>query len=390
MKYNSMNYWGILVALIVSSSTACVAQLKVVCIGNSITQGKIGLKSDSSYEYSYRPWLWEKLLRTGFNVDMVGFHPYFFDERNDNMMPGFESGGVSFDRDCEAYYGITSSQFVRGTTSTGWTGTPLPDFRKRINDPQRGYTPHIALIHIGTNDPDSTNQLVKDTRDNIVEIIRVLRQRNPSITVFVAKLITGWKKINNEVEEMCREVNTGQSRVVAVDMATGFINDPKLNGTMTYDYVHPNKAGQLFMMERWYNGIVENIRDTEAPVLAGRPVLTDKSSDRVAFSWPAATDNFGIKSYQIIVDGEVVAEISPHVLSYRINDARKRHVFKVSIKAKDWGGNFSNEITAAFKVKRIMKANRKNLNFRPHNSFCHFILLVRFNHENRLPFFKGL
>jgi len=93
------------------------AQLRIVCIGNSITQGKIGLKSDSSYEYSYRPWLWEKLIRTGFSVDMVGFHPYFFDEKNGNLILKFETNGIPFDRDSEAYYGITSSGVLRGSTS---------------------------------------------------------------------------------------------------------------------------------------------------------------------------------------------------------------------------------------------------------------------------------
>jgi hypothetical protein len=57
--------------------------------------------------------------------------------------------------------------------------------------------------------------------------------------VIVAKLITGWKKINTRVDALCKELNTAQSPVVSVDMATGFINDPKVAGTMTYDYVHP-------------------------------------------------------------------------------------------------------------------------------------------------------
>lgn len=132
------------------------AQLKIVCIGNSITQGKAGLKGDSSYEYSYRPWLWEKLIKAGFKVDMVGFHPYFFDETKGNLSMEFIVNGIAFDRDCEAYYGITSAEFVNGSTSSGWTGAPLPKFADRINDAQKGYMPDMALIHIGTNDKDST------------------------------------------------------------------------------------------------------------------------------------------------------------------------------------------------------------------------------------------
>ena len=239
-----------------------LAQLRIVCIGNSITEGKSGLKKDSSYEYSYRLWLWEKLIRTGFKVDMVGFHPYFFDEKEGSLSMTFTTNGLSFDRDCEAYYGITSEAFVKGSESKGWTGAPLPSFEQRINDKKRGYTPDIALIHIGTNDRDSTVMQVAATRENIGEIIRVLRAKNPAVMVFVAKLITGWKKINGQVDALCKEWHTKQSPVFAVDMATGFINDPKAKGTMTFDYVHPNKAGQLFMMERWYSAIVHNLRQT--------------------------------------------------------------------------------------------------------------------------------
>jgi lysophospholipase L1-like esterase len=222
------------------------------------------LKGDSSYELSYRPWLWQKLLKTGFKVDMVGFHPYFFDENEGNLTMKFESGGVAFDRDSEAYYGITSADFVNGSSSAGWTGAALPRFVDRMNDAKRGYTPDIALIHIGTNDRDSTEEQVTATRKNIVEIIQALRSKNPSVIVLVAKLITGWKKINRQIDPLCRELYTDESPVIAVDMATGFINDPKAKGTMTYDHVHPNKAGQIFMMERWYEAIVKTVKPPQS------------------------------------------------------------------------------------------------------------------------------
>ena len=135
-------------------------------------------------------------------------------------------------------------------------------FLDRINDPAKGYTADIALIHIGTNDADSTQEQVAAARKNIGESITVLRSKNPRVLVLLAKLITGWKKINGQIDAICREWNTKESRVVAVDMTTGFINDPKMEGTMTYDHVHPNKAGQLFMMERWYKAIVQNLPDT--------------------------------------------------------------------------------------------------------------------------------
>ncbi|MEO7800583.1 MAG: GDSL-type esterase/lipase family protein, partial [Ginsengibacter sp.] len=328
---------------IICAHTAC-AQLRIVCIGNSITQGKIGLRADSSYEYSYRPWLWGKLVTNGIKVDMVGFHPYFFDEREGSPTMKFEVNGVAFDRDCEAYYGITSTDFLNGNVSAGWTGAPLPKFADRINDAGKGYTPDIALIHMGTNDSDSTAEQVVATRKNIGAIIQVLRNKNPSVVVFVARLITGWKKINEQVDALCQEWYTAQSPVVAVDLATGFINDPKVEGTMTYDHVHPNKKGQLFMMERWYKSILENLHDVEPPVMDRKPVIVHKKGNSATLSWNVANDNYGIKSYVISMNGKSLATIDHDNNSYTVKNLKQGLNYSFSIKAKDWSGNLSDAI----------------------------------------------
>jgi hypothetical protein len=323
-----------------------------VCIGNSITQGKIGLKGDSSYEYSYRPWLWEMLIRAGFKVDMVGFHPYFFDEKVGSLSMKFEAHGVSFDRDCEAYYGITSDAFVNGSESKGWTGAPLPKFSERINDAEKGYTPDIALIHIGTNDPDSTGEQVEATRRNIGEIIRVLRGKNPAVVVIIAKLITGWKKINTQIDAICQEWHTGQSPVIQVDMATGFINDPKVEGTMTYDHVHPNKAGQLFMMKRWYDAIVQNLQDTVPPSMVGKLLVMHQFRNRATLSWAAATDNYGIKAYEVLVNGKLITTTNQNILHYTLKNLQSGQQYKIRIRAKDWAGNTSKGMVATITIRK--------------------------------------
>jgi hypothetical protein len=264
----------------------------------------------------------------------------------------FVSHGLSFDRDCEAYYGITSAAFVAGSESKGWTGAPLPTFKDRINDPQKGYTPDIALIHIGTNDPDSTREQIAATRKNIGEIIRVLRDKNPAVVVIVAKLITGWKKINGQIDDLCREWHTKKSPVVSVDMATGFINDPKQEGTMTYDHVHPNKAGQLFMMERWYQAILQNLNDVVPPSMKGKPVITNRGAGSVTLSWPAATDNYGIKSYLISVNGKVVATVGSDKRSFQLKDLGKGANHTITVRATDWWGNSSNAIAGTVKLNK--------------------------------------
>ena len=58
---------------------------KVLCCGDSITQGKVA--GDTIKELSYRYWLWEKLDSADYKVNMVGSNPIWFTE---NKMKGLK------------------------------------------------------------------------------------------------------------------------------------------------------------------------------------------------------------------------------------------------------------------------------------------------------------
>jgi len=236
--------------------------VRIVCMGNSITQGKIDKTSKVITQLSYRPWLWEKLDSAGINVDMVGYTNLWFDESASNMAttPVSQYTGHDFDRDHDSYYGITSSGLLNGDASTGWTGSALP----KLSDRLKTYTADIALLHIGTNDADAA---VNTTVSNIEAIIDALRVANPNVVVFVAKLITGWKPINAKVDQIVTKKSTLASPVIAVDLATGFVNDvANPNTTMTFDWVHPNPKGQKFMAERWFKAIQKQLSlNTDLP-----------------------------------------------------------------------------------------------------------------------------
>ncbi len=224
--------------------------IRIVCMGNSITQGKIDKTSKVITQLSYRPCLWEKLDSAGINVDMVGYTNLWFDETVSNMAitPVSQYTGHVFDRDHDSFYGITSGGLLNGDSSSGWTGSALP----KLSDRLKTYTADIALLHIGTNDADAA---VNTTVSNIETIIDALRVNNPKVVVFVAKLITVWKPINAKVDQIVTNKSTEVSPVIAVDLATGFINDISKPGCMTYDWVHPNPLGQEFMAKRWFAAI---------------------------------------------------------------------------------------------------------------------------------------
>jgi hypothetical protein len=241
-----------LISLFLISSLYLVAQtpVRIVCLGNSITHGKIDKPSNTIVQLSYRPCLWEMLDSAGVNVDMVGYYKLWFDESPTNLAPTPVSKhtGHVFDRDHDSYYGAKSYDLLYGNQSSGWTGSPLP----KLSDRLKYYTPDIALVHIGSNDPDS---ILNKTVLNIETIIDELRTKNPKVIVFVAKVITVWRAINTKVDQIAADKNTEESPVIAVDLATGFINDPANPNTMTFDWVHPNPKGQRFMADRWYKAI---------------------------------------------------------------------------------------------------------------------------------------
>ncbi len=134
----------------------------------------------------------------------------------------------------------------------------------KLSDRLKTYTADIALLHIGTNDADAA---VNTTVSNIEAIIDALRVANPNVVVFVAKLITGWKPINAKVDQIVTKKSTLASPVIAVDLATGFVNDvANPNTTMTFDWVHPNPKGQKFMAERWFKAIQKQLSlNTDLP-----------------------------------------------------------------------------------------------------------------------------
>lgn len=246
------------ILLLLSITAICIIQansqnsVRIVCMGNSITNGKV--VNGIITEMSYRFWLWEKLDSAGVNVDMVGHNPYWFGENAGSMVATPKSKYTSkvFDRDHDSYYGITSNGLLNGDGNSGWTGKPLPKFSDRLST----FTADIALLHIGTNDKDAE---VNQTIANIKSTIDELRKKNPKVIVFVAKLITTWSAINSKVDQIVLDKSTSTSPVIAVDLATGFVNDPKSANTMTLDWVHPNEKGQKFMAVRWFKAIQKQI-----------------------------------------------------------------------------------------------------------------------------------
>ena len=220
--------------LLLFMPTARADTIHILPLGDSITQGG---RQDRE-EYTYRFPLFKMLKDAGVDFTFVG-------SQEKGLQPGAawpDYKGLPFDARHEGHY--------------GWkTGAVRDHLREWI--PKWRSAPDIALIHLGTNDlssPDFTRDIIQPLR----EIIGLLRGLNPRVVVLVGQLAFNdgpSLKIRPLVEQMARELSTGQSPVVTVPHYQGWQEDPAKPGADTFDWAHPNPQGQEKMARNWFEAM---------------------------------------------------------------------------------------------------------------------------------------
>ena len=210
--------------------------VRIVCIGDSITQGG---KRDRK-EYTYRYPLFQMLTDADVPFDFIGTRDRGL--HVDAKWPDYKDR--TFDADHEGYYGAKTAK-VRDKLKDNLKALPPAD---------------IALIHLGTNDQKS-----EDHRATILqplkEIIALLRERNPEVTVLIGHLnFNGGAalKIRPIVEEIT-ELSTDRSRVATVHHYEGWSERPTAPDTDTFDWAHPNPQGQHKMAKKWFAAMRPNL-----------------------------------------------------------------------------------------------------------------------------------
>ena len=122
--------------------------------------------------------------------------------------------------------------------------------------------PDIALVHLGTNDRDSSDLIAP-----LEDIIRLLRARNPQVVVLVGQLTlhdwkAPWRRFR--VNRMVDRLNAPESPVVAVKHFEDWVEDPRRAEANTYDWIHPNPRGQTRMALAWFSALRPFLKGTSA------------------------------------------------------------------------------------------------------------------------------
>lgn len=229
--------------------TARAEIIKIMPIGDSITQGVGNDYPPAKGFDSYRRALFQQLTEAGHEVDFVG-----------GMRQSFRCGepvNDDFDADHEGHWGWRTDEVIVGRDGgcsgsgnlSAWLEDNLPD---------------MALVHLGTNDAFQARP-IEETLKHLESIVDILREANPDMTIFLAKLLPVVEQNTPERGERVAELNkyifsvaenkdNAQSRVILVDHFTDFDAT-----TETIDGVHPNHLGEVKMASRWFEAIESSL-----------------------------------------------------------------------------------------------------------------------------------
>jgi lysophospholipase L1-like esterase len=217
------------------SSYAEGKKIKILALGDSITCA-------SKYKESYRYPLWKHFIDAGKQVEFIGSQ---FQKGNGGRV--WETyKGQRFPARNEGHSGWRADQILNG----------LKSGEKGIDRWIAGYTPDIALIHLGTNDVHQ-RQTAESTRDDIEKIIEKLRAKNPTIKILLAKIVpmrmsSGVPRLNQLLARLAIHLNRVRSPVISVDMYSGF----SIHTDMQKDKIHPNANGEKKMAKRWFDALI--------------------------------------------------------------------------------------------------------------------------------------
>lgn len=221
--------------LLLANVVVCADPVRIVCIGDSITQGRAG-RGGQVPTWSWRYPLWQACLDAGLAIEMVG-----------SMTTGFEGS--------PDYAPHRGKPFVNQHEARwGWTTRGVADALAKASS---GWTADVAVVFLGTNDKIK-EQGLEPTMQAMRDIVTTLRARNPKVRIAIGLPFQEWEPfpaLAKAYTALAAELATPQSPVITVATAEGWVSKPEAADTSTVDWVHPNPKGDAHIATRVFAAI---------------------------------------------------------------------------------------------------------------------------------------
>ena len=206
---------------------------KIMALGASRVEG-----NRPQYE-SFRYETWKDLIENNYSIDFIGT------QNDPGSYPVVEN--LNFDPDHQG----------RG----GWTSGDILD--QLESDLDMAGTPDIVLFSSPGGDDGLQNLPYDEAIGNINEIIDILQEVNPNVTLIIEQMAPGrtdimteellnyFNQLQDEILIIAKNKATTTSQVIAVDMFSGFTD------AMLADDVHYNTKGAMFIAQRYYDVLTQ-------------------------------------------------------------------------------------------------------------------------------------
>lgn len=142
----------------------------------------------------------------------------------------------------------------------GVSGETIAQIHNRVRMQALRETPHIILLHAGTNDMWSGPS---GAPDRLGSLIDDLSTRAPDALIVVSNIIP-WPQMASSVNQynsqitsvINQRINEGKN-IIFVDQNSGFPSGELSDG------IHPNAQGYARMAAKWYDAIYEHLVDID-------------------------------------------------------------------------------------------------------------------------------
>jgi lysophospholipase L1-like esterase len=197
---------------------------------------------------------------------------FLWKELSDNGYPAFDFVGsrlsadscspTDYDKNHEGHSGYRVSDLLSPTSQhTDPGGDPYTGSSADLASWFDGRPADIVLMLFGSNDFLSTTHSAADVQNAYSAILAKLRSVNARVTLLVGLLppmdpdqcdtscASRRSDLNSAMPGWAASASTADSRVVVVDLSTGF------DLANTTDGIKPNDAGAQFLAERWFSAL---------------------------------------------------------------------------------------------------------------------------------------